>query len=366
MKFLTNKNILIISPEAWGKSMLSKHHYAEQLCALGNRVWFLQPPGNSIQTDSGIAGLTILNDVRTIRGLRFFPAFLRKPIIRRQVRKISRDAAAQFDIVWSFDNSRYYDLSCFGQAFKIHHMMDYHTDFQTQKASEEADLCLGVTHGIVNKLRPHNQRSFFIQHGYSPIANAGNSKLPHVKEKFKALYTGNLLIRFIDWNWMQALVADNPDVHFFFAGSYGRGNLNPHDDHDARREVDKIAQSGNVTLLGECSPAEIQNFMEEADILFLAYKHNEFPESTANAHKLMAYLGSGKPVVASLTREYQEEGDLIYMASELSDYLHTFKKVKNNLNAYMRKDLIDRRKFYALNNTYRKQLERIDELISAG
>jgi energy-coupling factor transporter ATP-binding protein EcfA2 len=44
MNFLKGKNILVISPEAWGKSKLSKHHYALTLAAIGNKVWFLQPP----------------------------------------------------------------------------------------------------------------------------------------------------------------------------------------------------------------------------------------------------------------------------------------------------------------------------------
>ncbi len=43
---LDNKVILIISPQAWGKMFLSKHHYAIELAKLGNEVYFLNPPDN--------------------------------------------------------------------------------------------------------------------------------------------------------------------------------------------------------------------------------------------------------------------------------------------------------------------------------
>lgn len=42
-----NKTILIISPEPWGKMMISKHHYALELAKLGNEVYFLNPPNNN-------------------------------------------------------------------------------------------------------------------------------------------------------------------------------------------------------------------------------------------------------------------------------------------------------------------------------
>jgi len=37
---LRNKTIIILSPEKWGKMMLSKHHYAIELAGMGNIVFF--------------------------------------------------------------------------------------------------------------------------------------------------------------------------------------------------------------------------------------------------------------------------------------------------------------------------------------
>ncbi len=41
---LNDKTILIISPQEWGKMLLSKHHYALELAKAGNIFYFLNPP----------------------------------------------------------------------------------------------------------------------------------------------------------------------------------------------------------------------------------------------------------------------------------------------------------------------------------
>jgi len=41
---LSNQIILIISPQAWGKMFLAKHHYAIELAKHNNEVYFLNPP----------------------------------------------------------------------------------------------------------------------------------------------------------------------------------------------------------------------------------------------------------------------------------------------------------------------------------
>lgn len=363
MKFLVNKNILIISPEPWGKSMLSKHHYAVQLAKLGNRVWFLQINKAHASSESGVDGLSVLADKYSIRGIRYFPAPLRKLMMRRQIQKMIDDVGTNFDLIWSFDNSRFFDLDCFPNAFRIHHMMDYHVDYQNKIASRTADLCLGVTDGIVSKLLKYNPRSFFINHGYTPV-DCGRKFLPPAKEKVKALYTGNLLMVYVNWPWLKALVKNNPDVHFYMAGSYDVGNLNPALNRKTRKEVDEISQSPNVSLLGECSPVEIQGYMLDADILYFAYRSNEFPEILANSHKIMAYLGSGKPVVCHHIKQYASPDPLLYMSSTLEEYLETFERIKRNLALYNSDELINKRKAWAMDNTYLRQIERIDQLIT--
>ncbi len=364
MNFLVHKNILIISPEAWGKSKLSKHHYALNLASLGNRVWFLQPPKaiQYVAADDPPKEITLLIDSNRFPGARFFPEFLRKPIFKKVIRDLEKTAGVHFDVIWSFDNSRFFDLDCFENSFRIHHRMDYHYDFQNKRACVSADLCLGVTSGIVNLMKPYNKHSYFVHHGYA-TPKVSDVSLPDRPEKFKALYIGNLLIPFINWKWINALVKDQPDVHFYFAGSYGKSNLSNSINEAALKEVNLLKREINVTFLGEKLPSEIYAYMNDADILFASYNAEEYPEILANSHKIMGYLGSGKPVVCHEIGEYLRNKDLLYMAKTEVEYLSLFNDVKNNLQEVSDEIHKNKRIAFAMQNTYLQQLQYIDNLI---
>lgn len=362
----TPLRILIISPESWGKSMLSKHHYAIALALQGHSVWFLLPPwaDRALAKQYEHPQVHLIFDHYSIRGARFIPAIFRKPIYRAIVRRMEHDCGGPFSLVWSFDNSRFFDLDCFTQAYRIHHMMDFHTDYQIAAASSSAHICLGVTTGIVEKMKPFNRDSFFVQHGYAPVPPQAAS-LPAITQRHKALYTGNLLMPYVQWSWLHALVESHPDVHFFFVGSYGRGNLNEHGNATSLAHVEKIAQHNHVTLLGESTPGQMQSYLQQADVLFFAYRSNEFPEILANSHKIMAYLASGKPIVCHVIAEYIAQGDLLYMSSTQEDYLTCFHNVLAQPELYQSKAASERRIAWANSNTYAKQIRRIEQLIQS-
>jgi glycosyltransferase involved in cell wall biosynthesis len=357
------ERILIISPESWGKSMLSKHHYAVELAKMGNEVHFLLPPwaDRELALKHAHQDVHLLFDNFSIKGARFLPSLFRKWIYRRIVQDMERAVGGAFTLVWSFDNSRFFDLDCFSQAWRIHHMMDYHTDYQTAIASRSAHLNLGVTDGIVDKLRTYNRKAHFVQHGYATVP-AIPCQLPTVQTTKKALYTGNLLMPFVHWPWLHALVASRTDVHFFLAGSYGLSNLNEQVNDDQLREIQTIARQSNVTLLGECSPGQMQDLFTQVDVLFFAYRSNEFPEILANSHKIMAYLASGKPIVCHQILQYLNQPDLLYMCDTLDKYVATFKDVIDHPERYATSNLVEKRRDWALQNTYVHQIERVFQL----
>ncbi len=364
MNFLKGKNILVISPEAWGKSKLSKHHYAMTLASIGNKVWFLQPPDamEYHAADDPPKDIILLKDHKKFPGARFYPDFIRKFTFKKIIRRMQNDTGVHFDLIWNFDNSRFFDLDCFENCFRIHHRMDYHYNFQNERACLSADLCLGVTSGIVDNMKPFNSHAYFIHHGYA-TPDISNVSLPPCSEKIKALYIGNLLIPFINWKWINALVKDQPDVHFYFAGSYGKSNLSNSINEAALKEVNLLKTEINVTFLGEKLPSEIYAYMNDADILFASYNAEEYPEILANSHKIMGYLGSGKPVVCHEIGEYLSNKDLLYMAKTEEEYLFLFNDVKNNLQEVSDEIHTSKRIEFALHNTYLLQLERIDNLI---
>jgi glycosyltransferase involved in cell wall biosynthesis len=357
------ERILIISPESWGKSMLSKHHYAVELAKMGNEVYFLLPPwaDRELALKHAHQDVHLLFDNFSLKGARFLPSTLRKWIYRRIVHRLERASGGPFTLVWSFDNSRFFDLDCFSQALRIHHMMDFHTDYQTAIASRSAHVNLGVTDGIVDKLRTYNRQAHFVQHGYAAVP-AITCQLPTVQTTKKALYTGNLLMPFVNWAWLHALVASRPDVHFFLAGSYGLSNLNEHVNDHQLSEIQTIAQQSNVTLLGECAPSQMQDLFNQVDVLFFAYRSNEFPEILANSHKIMAYLASGKPIVCHHILQYSDQTDLLYMCDTLTKYVATFNHVIDHPEIYATTQLIEKRRSWAHQNTYAHQIERVFQM----
>src|SRR5947208_1346282 len=151
---LKNKNILLISPEPLDHIFVSKHHYATHLAKRGNKIFFLNPPGNfdSI-SNTHFEGVYSVSYQGFPAGIRFYPSFLQKKIIKRKFNHLQRECNIRFDIIWSFDNSVFFDFSALpSHVIKISHIVDLNQDFQTQKAAITADYCFCTTEAIKHRL----------------------------------------------------------------------------------------------------------------------------------------------------------------------------------------------------------------------
>ena len=116
MSALTNKTILIISPQGWGDMFISKHHYAIELAKKGNTVYFLNPPGEGGAVKPGSVEIVaaaerlyhIRHQIRFPYDLKFhvLPVFhvLMRPHIRRILKTIGKSNAistsAGCSLIW--------------------------------------------------------------------------------------------------------------------------------------------------------------------------------------------------------------------------------------------------------------------------
>src|SRR5688572_10568166 len=170
MKFvkLTGKTILLVSPEPWNHIFVSKHHYAVHLSRRGNKVYFLGPPGDKASVEATrFENLFNVTYKGFPPGLRFFPAQVRRKIIARTYSELIALCKTDFDVVWSFDNSVFFDLSALpATALKISHIVDYNQDFQTKRAASTADFCFCTSDVILNRLSGYSDRVHKINHGY--------------------------------------------------------------------------------------------------------------------------------------------------------------------------------------------------------
>ncbi|AHM59906.1 hypothetical protein D770_08215 [Flammeovirgaceae bacterium 311] len=361
---LIGKNILIISPEAWGEYFVSKHHYATELAAQGNYVYFLNPPSKGYTIESTkFDNLSILNYPGFPKGMRYYPNFLQKHFIANRYQKLEHLSCKHFDIVWSFDTSVFYDFSALpASVIKILHIVDLNQDFQTESAAKTADICLCTTELIKAKLLPFNINTHKIHHGVR-LNEFGNGidrqiKLPG-NNLIKALYVGNLSMQFLDWEKLLTVIRSHANIDFLFLGPEGRSNLSTSIITSSAK--DEIKSLPNTYFMPPVPADLIMYYLLAADLLLVSYKEDNYDDQ-ASPHKIMEYLASGKPVVATWTEEYADK-DLLYMSKSMEDFLKIFSWVIDNIGSASSELSAAKRKAFAADNTYTEQIRKIQELI---
>lgn len=351
---LRGKNVLIISPEPWNHIHVSKHHYAIELAELGNHVYFLNPPNSNYHIEeSEYSNLMVINYPGFLPGLYKMPRFFRIINQRFVLNKILHLANVKFDLVWSFDNSVFYDFEVFGKnTFKISHIVDLGQDFQTQKAAKSANLCLGVIPEIVSRLELYNSNTHLMRHGVKISKCKETVQLPGDNE-FKALYFGNMSMPDLNWDLMKQATDQNLDVDFIFIGAHS--------------EVveSKLVGKKNVFSIGPVASEYLSCFMDAVDVLLLFYKFSYF-QKYASPHKMMEYLSSGKPIVAPYMNDYEEIRHLLMMSHDDDHWLQNLRKLVLNYKSLQTNEDSRLRILFAKEHSYMYQIERIQKIIAVG
>lgn len=354
---ITGKNILLISPEPWSHIKVSKHHYATHLALRGNRVFYLNPPGEQEGiSESTFDGVFVVNYRGFIPGLRFLPTFIQRWEMRRVFQKLQSICGVRFDVVWSFDNSVFFDLSALPVSLTISHVMDLNQDFQTAKTAATAHFCFCPSQPIMDRLRRYNPRVYKINHGYCETFSNEQTALPAM-QGFRAtvVYAGNLSIPYIDWPLLNELVSAHSDVFFRFIG--------PFDIADVR--IDRFSKLRNVEFAGRVETDVLFMHYRSADILLVAYQEEFQRGQAANTHKMMEYLASGRVIVATFTPEYEDQLPLVVMSEKNRELPGLFRHVVDKLDYYNSPELARRRREVAADNSYHKQLDRIEKILKS-
>jgi hypothetical protein len=334
---------------------VSKHHYAKHLGARGNRVYFLNPPRNITSiTETDEAQVWVLDYSGFLTGMRYFPKILRNWLTLKKWEKLQKLVSVKFDIIWSFDNSVFYDLESLPQSvLKISHIVDLNQSFQTKRAATSADICFYNSQFIGRKIRQFNDFSFFINHGYSDVQIAEKTHQVPESSGIKVGYAGNLDIKYLDWELIRTCVKSYPLIQFYFAG-YCK----------TKETLKWLENTSNVSYLGILRQPLLKSFYYQMDILMITYQADLYREQLANPHKFLEYLGTGKPIVATYTAEYHDKSGLCYMSIKNDQWLDIFDFVQSQLGECNHQNLIQMRKSVAFENTYKKQLDRIENLLN--
>ena len=213
------KHVLIVSRAR--KRCASKHHYAEALVHHKAKVTFLEPYDPEAPAVRKTETITVVNGFKPTPGLRFLPRFLRIHLALRDAKRLLAVTGA-VDVVWSFDNSRLFDLDVFEDAYLIHHCMDANMDFQLARTVRHAHVNLAVTDEIAERMAKARWRYRLVSnvckvpHGWAGY-KTGQIEVPAASGK-RAFYAGNLAIGYIHWDWLLSLIGAHSEVEFVFAG----------------------------------------------------------------------------------------------------------------------------------------------------
>jgi glycosyltransferase involved in cell wall biosynthesis len=359
---------------------VSKHHYALELAAAGNFVYFIEPPDSKALTSFSLYScekadnLFIINYKPLARGKRVLPKFFFEILEQMQVKVILKKLNIIPDLIISFDPYRFSNLNWFKAKKSIFFAADLYESSNVPGEVLTADICLGVSPTIVQLLKKSNKNSFFINHGLNmEFVGLARHQLKEyqLKSDYTTLtvgYIGNLLIGALDRKAMMNVIQENKTVKFIFWGQYkiGQDNAMPGDAPDTWEFISFLENSKNVHLAGPKDQKELTNEILKADVFWLCYDADyTWAVDGSNSHKILEYLATGKPVISSFISFYKNT-DLLYMQDSKNNlfYPQFFKKEILSLPIHETKNKIEHRIRFALSNSYSHKIDEIDKILS--
>jgi hypothetical protein len=378
--FLSNKVILILTPQSWGNMKLAKHHYAIELARRGNDVYYLNPPDNHHWSWSGhsikINAVTDHPNLFVIDQLLYFPYKLKfhsrklyNNLIKRQIRKILGIIPKPVDLIWSFDLGNLFPLPFFDKnVFKIFHPVDEPRDQQAIIAAEGADVLLSVTKEILEKYKESAIPSYFINHGLADEFLLGTSYSVSTEDHIKVGISGNLMRPDLDRKILLQIVEENPTVIFHFYGSFtfAQSNIGAAEDEETETFIRNLKSYGNVSFHGVVKTEELAKELSAMDAFLICYDINKDQSKGTNYHKVLEYISTGKVIVANNITTYQGMENLVVMTASRKNNIDLpalFSQVMQKLPEYNTELLFDERRTFAFNNTYKKQVSRINSIL---
>ncbi len=365
-RWLKDKQILLISPQDWDHIPISKHHYAEAL-GLANRVLFLDPPDWSMRPGAVRSAATERQGVERItwrpclpRALRFHAPELYRLWIGREVRRLVRTLRASPDLVWCFDFNTYPDLRAFGAPRAIFHPVDPISDPRQARVGRTADLVLSVSERILASVTAHapGPISAVISHGTGPEFEALARMEPSAEARVGTIqcgYFGNLDRPTINVDLLRAVARQHPDITFHFWGPFSAGSP----------LTAALADCGNCKFHGALPKAELAQAAAKMDCLLLSYQDHATESDRSNSHKFLEYFATGKVVVSTRMSIHADDPELIRMSGSAddSDFPDLFSETVSDLGTHNAPQRQKRRKALALQNTYPRNIARIDSIL---
>lgn len=368
---IENLNILLISPESWGQNFVSKHHYAAYL-SKSNKVFFLNPsspakikPGLDLRIEKKNQNLWIIHYKNLLPKTNALPKVIQRILYQKQAKSIhSLLKIESFDIIWSFDPYRFWNLKWFNSRYRIYHTVDVHfRKCYENDISASADLVLISSELLRPKLESSNSCIHYIGHGADIetfVKNHPSLQLEHTYSCTAGL-VGNFNNN-VDYELIKEMVQRNPKIQFYFIGPYSSNNLG-NDDMNVQEKVKEIEAMDNVVFTGSVPSADIMSWLLLFDINLVLYREDK-RNIIINPHKMMGYFYSGNIALCSWFSEYENADEsLLVMTKNNSEIPEKLKEISENLDFYNQPEWKKARREFARKNCYENKIESIGHLL---
>lgn len=309
---LRGKRILLFSPEPWDGLHMSKHHLSQALAERGNAVYFVDPPRNADQaltiTSSGKVNMVRYH--HWLRGVNRLPAAINRWYYKRLVARIAKAAGGPFDIIWCFDTSRMQSFPN-GIGLRVLHLADYDILHMGPGLIPTADIIFTTGQVVADAVAPRARCPVVnMGHALDERWLKGNDALAARPQRpvRKAVFMGQLVITYNDWEGFDAVVRGHPELEFTFIGPYSDDFPDP--------AFTALRQRPNARFLGLMAKDDLIPLVRDADLLFFGFKSGSLAKERANPHKVLEYLSTGNVIAGSYTMEYGPSTDLFAMAPE--------------------------------------------------
>lgn len=357
-------------------------HYAAELAAKGNSVYFVNPPRQSshkeavyINDNIAIPHITIINTQPLKRGLLLrhkFPGLYRQ-LLKTYVKKIKAITGNTIDELWNFNPNMFIAPKQFEAKKNLLLIYDFYKGKHVEAACKEADAVISVSSLILDYYKKQGRPALLLHHGlansFASIAEEKlrkNNFVAQHSKKIKIGYTGNLLRQGMNTNLAQKIIANNPQLEFHFWGpqSIKENNVGGllKDTQLNAVFLKFLEKCDHVFMHGVKAVKDLADEMQAMDAFMFLYCAKTDMNAASNSHKLLEYLSTGKVIISTPVSQYQNS-NLLAMSKDEADFESLFTRVVHSLPEFNSTELQKKRINFALENTYHAQIERINRFV---
>ena len=175
-------------------------------------------------------------------------------------------------------------------------------------------------------------------------------KLKNIK-KPRAIYVGTLA-NWIDYDLLIHSVQNNKNVSFIIIGYIHA--LAPRD------KIEELLNFKNVFHLGYKKFEELPKYINASDVCLVPYDQDNLHIQYSTPTKFLDYLATGLPIVSTNFVDAKNYKKYIYISQNKIQFSKLIEQALSEKSILLR----DKRKKYALNNTWSKQIKKMEMNVS--